>query len=384
MIVELRGVEFHNKGAELMLFAILEQVKKRFPDTIFVMEKTKNAPIHKQREVGIYTKFEIEKIRNRGIAIGKLMGLVPKAIRRNKGYILESEIDVVLDGSGFAYGDYWGYKNAKYRLSSKIVKWRKEGKKVIVLPQAFGKFEDKNIQREMKIIIENANLIFARDEYSLKYLRGVKVNDANTFLKPDFTNLITGVVPATFDADTMEVAIIPNNKVVESGVFASRQEYIDFLNNLCKIIKEKGKKPFFLIHEGVKDLRLAEAVNEQYNADVKILIEDNSLHVKGIIGKSQAVITSRFHGLVSALAQAVPCLCVGWSHKYEALMQDYNYADGLIGKKDFETDNLKNKINMILEDTSRNKIIENLKAMSAKQKELSKQMWNQVFEVLEK
>ena len=47
MIIELRGVEFVNKGAELMLQAIVQKVRKELPNTIFVMEKTARSPTGK-------------------------------------------------------------------------------------------------------------------------------------------------------------------------------------------------------------------------------------------------------------------------------------------------------------------------------------------------
>jgi len=34
-------------------------------------------------------------------------------------------------------------------------------------------------------------------------------------------------------------------------------------------------------------------------------------------------VSSRFHGLISALSAAVPALACGWSHKYAELMSDY-------------------------------------------------------------
>jgi polysaccharide pyruvyl transferase WcaK-like protein len=383
MIIELRGVEFHNKGAELMLLAILEKVRSRYPSAVFVMEVSKITPLEKQRKLGIYAKLEVQRLRNRGRSIGQFGFLTPAFLKRNGGMITENDVDVVLDGSGFAFGDFWGPEYAQRRLSNCIERWKKAGKKVILLPQAFGRFEDVKLQREMRTIIRNADLIFARDRFSYGYLRGVQVNDENTFLRPDFTNLIAGKLPSYFDAQQMQVAIIPNNKLVQSGVFSSKAAYVHFLKRMVEIVALKGKKPFFLIHEGKKDLHLAEHVNADFQMDIPILVEDDPLAVKGIIGMCEAVITSRFHGLVSALTQSIPCLCIGWSHKYLALMEDYNYAEGLLVDDDMEGERLSQKIAMILDEDSALEIKKKLAANAAIQKDYANAMWEQVFELLE-
>lgn len=379
LIIELRGVEFHNKGAELMLYAILEQVRERKPDTIFVMEKRYSVPIKKQRQVGIYTKANIVKF---GVNTAFIAKMTPKFIRRKLKFILEEEINVVLDGSGFAFGDFWGAKKAGSRLADHIINWKQSGKKIIVLPQAFGPFTNTELQDKMKIILNNADLIFARDSYSYDYLTQLKAKNTNVFLKPDFTNLIKGKLPSYFESENVNVAIIPNNKLLESTVFSSRDEYVAFLNRLTDLITGFGKTPFFLIHEGAKDMQLAVEVNSQYKKSIKIIKEDNPLYVKGIIGKSDAVITSRFHGLVSALAQGVPCLCVGWSHKYLALVEDYGYAQGLIKNDELMSEALSSKVTMILDAKQSAEIKDLLLKASVKQKADSADMWDAVFKTI--
>jgi len=94
-----------------------------------------------------------------------------------------------------------GAKYANKRIGSKISAWHKEGKKVILLPQAFGSFEDEELKDVMKKIIANADLVFAREKQSLKYLRRISEKN-NIILAPDFTNLIEGKVPKTLTAQT--------------------------------------------------------------------------------------------------------------------------------------------------------------------------------------
>jgi len=381
MTIELRGVEFKNKGAELMLHSILRAVRDRFPDALFVMEhRGGSAPIKKQRSVGIYTKLNIKRF---GMDTARLGLFVPKIVRTKLGFVHEKDIDVVLDASGFAFGDFWGARKAGERLADHIERWKAQGKKVILLSQAFGPFSDASLRKKMITVLTQADLVFARDKYSFAHLSSLQAGQERIRLRPDFTNLISGYVPAYFNGHQASgVAIIPNNKLLESNIFKDRDQYLQVLRKLVKLIGEAGGKPFFLIHEGEKDLRLAKDVSDGFPGPIDIIQEDDPLKVKGMIGASKAVITSRFHGLVSALSQAVPCLCIGWSHKYEALMEDYGYPDGLIGRDDLSGPGLKAKIEAVLRPESAETIRKQLSLAGQEQKKLARAMWDEVFEII--
>ena len=375
MIIELRGVEFVNKGAELMLEAILAKVKENYPLAVFAMEISPRAPISKlrRRRILVKTNFKFK-----GIPFGKILDLIPKSIRNTIGFVSEEDISIVLDGSGFAFGDKWGARKAGKRCGNHIEKWKKEGKKIILLPQAFGPFSDRSMISMMKKIVGNADLIFARDRISFDYLNEINGKNDRFKLFPDFTNLVKGNVPKLkMDFGTC-VAIIPNQKMMDTKDTAQNLAYPKFLKTMIEKIQKKGLSPFFLIHESEMDRIIALKINEQLEKPISIIEVEDPLEVKGIIGVSFAVITSRFHGLVSALSQSIPCLATGWSHKYEMLFEDYGYPEGLcqvIGNSEYFDE----KLSLILEEKKRGKLILNLNTKTKKQKELTQKMWDMVF-----
>lgn len=63
-------------------------------------------------------------------------------------------------------------------------------------------------------------------------------------------------------------------------------------------------------------------------------------------------------------------------------MEDYNFKEGGIGKEDMDLESLEAKISLILDEKSAAICKQTLADAGAKQKELSKQMWEQVFYVL--
>ncbi len=376
MIVELRGVEFANKGAELMLHSIIKEVKANYPDTIFVMEKTSSSPRNKHLEYGIYTRTDFRKFR---VEFRHLFKLIPASARHRLKYIDVDEIDVVFDASGFAFGDKWGAEKAAKRLANYIVNWKKKGKKVILLPQAFGPFTDADLRSKINIIIENADLIFARDELSFQYLKELSPGSQNIKLKPDFTNLIKGIVPGYFDKEKHQVGIITNSKMLETASKENGNAYIMLLERIIKTIQAAKYKPYFIIHdEGIGDIKIAEKINMETGTNLPIIKESNPLYVKGLIGQSYAVVTSRYHGLVSCLSQQIPCLSTSWSHKYEMLLQEYDYSEALLNVN-ITDDILLEKIKSVLDKNSRIKIINKLEKGSRTQQKLSKEMWEEVF-----
>ena len=115
--------------------------------------------------------------------------LIPKLLRKYYNILLDSDIDVVLDASGFQYSSQWGFKETKL-MAQWSQSWNKKGKKVILMPQAFGPFNENRIKSYMLKIIENSHLIFVRDKTSFNYLSEItstKINEQNIYLYPDFS-----------------------------------------------------------------------------------------------------------------------------------------------------------------------------------------------------
>lgn len=374
MVVELRGVEFVNKGAELMLHGMVQMMRDRFPGVDFVMERRGRAPMNKQRAMGIDTKLKSGRWERQ---VRLLSALLPASVFNSFHLVKEEQINLVLDASGFAFGDKWGARKAGSRLADHIRQWRAEGKKIILLPQAFGPFSDAALKDKMAVILEHANLIYARDPVSYQHLKELDPDNKRIRMKPDFTNLVQGVVPPYFDSSKHQVAMIPNTKMIEKTGPAVRVAYPSFMKNAVEEVQRQHLSPFFLIHEAGKDEQLAEELNEQLASPIPIVAEENPLWVKGIIGSSRAAITSRFHGLASALSQAVPCLTTGWSHKYEMLLQEYEYPEGLCEVAN--TDKAMEKIQYILKNSDNKKIREHLSKKASVNKQKSTAMWEEVF-----
>jgi polysaccharide pyruvyl transferase WcaK-like protein len=380
MIIEIRKVGFINKGAELMLHAILSQIKARYPRSTLVMAPGRpsgDRPFNKVVSRGFYLKSWLWYA---GIQWGDLAIFIPKQIREMYGLILDREVDVVLDAAGFSYSDQWGLAAGK-ELARSTARWRKRNTKIILLPQAFGPFEHKENQNSVREWVSNADIIFAREDDSYSNLIKIVGNQNKIKKFPDFTILVKGTLPAFYDSTNKRVALIPNFRMIDKTNTVGDHLYISFMVRCAKYLVQKGAKPFVLIHEGYKDQKIGEEISAAAGG-IPLVNERDPLIIKGIIGTCDITIGSRYHGLISALSQGVPSLATGWSHKYLRLFEEYNFKDGYVSVED-EDEVLYKKIDDLLHSKTHLQIKKNLLDRAKIVEQQSIEMWNLIFESLD-
>ncbi|GIU51350.1 hypothetical protein TUM4438_40650 [Shewanella sairae] len=379
MIIEIKGVQFVNKGAELMLHAVLQQMENYWPDAELVLAPNPNSSYLDRAKVGAYQKLSVKKGK---LDLNTLSYAIPtkirKALKNKFGLVTEADIDVVLDASGFAYGDQWNSLSIQL-LAKEINRLAKHGKKYIFLPQALGDFTRTQDIASLKNALPSASLICARENSSFEHVRKLIGDSANLVQFPDFTNLVKGVVPDYFVNGENRVLIIPNYNMVgtRNTHNAWKETYIDVLVNAVAVIRELGLEPVLLNHEGKGDAGICEQIKQLGGGDIELITEADPLKVKGIIGASKAVICSRFHGCVSALSQGIPCLGTSWSHKYERLYEEYMQADCLISP-DISTEQLKNGLVAAIETVNAPEKVEARETYKLQ----SKAMWEKTSQVI--
>jgi len=126
---------------------------------------------------------------------------------------------------------------------------------------------------------------------------------------------------------------------------------------------------------------LSEKIVAESGTEIEIVKETDALKIKGILGLCSCVISSRYHGLVSALSQGVPALATGWSHKYEMLFKEYGILDSYLSVSN-DSEILNKQIERIINEDYRKEIIAKITKASAIYKEQTEMMWQSVFSVL--
>ncbi len=380
-IIVLSGVGTVNKGAELMLYAILQEIESKFPDAIVYIDAHNNPqgleyiktnlelrykPIVEWQH--LFRKFHI-------YSIAKRLGI--DKIRFSDIYAIKGT-QFFLDASGFLVTDQWNLSDFSIRKWSLLLKRNKKaGAKVIFLPQAFGPLEKNNTKELLSSINQYADIIMPREKVSLEYIKSSGIIDMRKVrLYSDFTSIVEGVFPEKYSYLKDGICIIPNLRMVDKGNMKI-EDYTKLLTSIIAICKEKGKPVYLLNHEGKGDEKIAFEIQSLVGKDIEVVTGLNALEVKGMISSAYLVISSRFHGVASSLNSCVPCLATSWSHKYEELFKDYKQKECVLCLDNINTVIL--KVKDFLEETKNREIRDSLHKIKPKIQGETRKMWEEIW-----
>jgi polysaccharide pyruvyl transferase WcaK-like protein len=375
MKFEIVGVSPANKGAVLMLEAIRERLTQAFPDAQFAVPLA--WPPAERLAKGVWAT---PSRTGRRPTMASLFEHAPARLQHALAFIPDRDIDVILDASGFGYGDFWGLPKLQNRLTRRLARWKRPGRRAILLPQALGPFEAPGMAEAFRQALDHLDLAFVRDDASQVYVEAVAPGRSNVHRAPDFTNLLHPELPARLNHLKGRSVVIPNEKMVTGEPAETRTAYVAFLRMAVEAIRRSGREVFILVHEGAPDRALAQELNATLEPPAPIVDERSALVTKAVIGAADLVVSSRFHGLVSALSSGVPALACGWSHKYDELLADYGCPGYSIRADD--RDRWPAHLDRFLAEAPTPAFREALATAAAEQRRRSEAMWEIVIDLL--
>lgn len=380
MKIVLSGVETNNKGAELMLYAILQEIERKFPDAEVYI------PYNRIKQGINYVKTDIT------LKYTPLSNFVTKTKLRLffRGLHLPMDIidrtnivrgaDWFIDGSGFLFSDKFQIKEVRVCMWRNMLRTlHRDRCKIIFLPQAFGPAENKETKEILSVLSEYSSVIMPRERVSYSVLLESGVVDMGKVQQfTDFTSLVEGEFPCRYEKLRNGVCIIPNRQMINKGTI-SVQEYQFLLEKIINTVTNQGRKVYLLNHEGRGDELLCFKIKERMSGRIEVVTGLNALEVKGLIASAYMVVTSRFHGLASALNSCVPALATSWSHKYEELYHDYGISDGVLPIHNI--DDSMAKIREYMAENRNNEIRKHLSEIVPQIKEQTREMWKRVWSI---
>lgn len=365
---------FVNKGAELMLQSVVQQLEINMPKARIVVPQSvfyENLNYcHRHRILPLQEVYGGKKKVMKHFVYDKVLN--------KPWYITPDQIDVILDVGGFQFGDQWNHTEEELKFKALYYSsFTKKGRRIVFLPQAFGPFVQPLSIKLMETVYGFADLIYAREQTSYGFLRELFPDDGKIKLAPDFTCLSGKGKEKSVDLPGEYVVVVPNSRMITHTSSKVSSEYQNYLCGVVDFLTDKGIQVILLNHEGKEDKKLLFKVNGNVQRKVLILSDLDALEIKRVIGGAKLLISSRFHGAVSGLTQGVPVLCTSWSHKYIELLKDFGRDNGILQVNDLErtkeivADALDHPDRYAAKEGSLDKVIKG-----------AEEMWKEIFNII--
>lgn len=285
------------------------------------------------------------------------------------------DYDAVLDCCGYAYTDAWGPENA-VRFAAELDTHAHSAMSVILLPQTFGPFQSPEIREAMQRIILRADRIFTRDHLSLRLLQEMAPEKNTIRFAPDITVCLPGT-PQTDVHGEHTVIVIPNKRMLDRTPASTSDAYMTCMKQCINLLLLNGLQPLLVAHDP-PDIALAEELAGSVSPSIPIIRASDPVLLKGITGACRGVISSRYHGMLNALSQEIPALGTSWSHKFDALFEQYDCAECLLSPTGDE-DALATAIEALADPVRYHELCITVSAAARTQRDLCDAMWHVIL-----
>ncbi len=334
MKVVIVGANFKNKGAQSMLFTTVATIRRNYPDAKIFFAHYNKSPCLNENFLfdEIYYNKTLFKISS-----NKITASLPSDVKwcsPQKTLQTIQSADLIIDINGFALGQKWGVKSSLDYLN-KIKLARAFNVPIILMPQSFGPFDfgesQKLMDKEISETLTYPQKIFAREYDGLISLRK-KYRLENVSLHPDLVLSSSNVkltdifktapkfsVPKVLPVSC--VGVVPNLRSFDrSGrAWQTLQAFYEIINFLLK-----ENKLVYLFRHSIEDITPCRWLKSLFADDERVILWENDFscfEYDEVCRQFEFLIVGRFHGIVHAYRNNIPCLLMGWAVKYKELAQ---------------------------------------------------------------
>ena len=382
MKIIITGGELFNKGAQAMTFIAVDELKKRFPaHQILVLSELDLQRSKEEREqyafqfIGWYP-LKFAKCQTRPV-------LRTLCVLRSKKELLEAETiykntDLMIDISGYALGSNWS-KETCNRYLDHLEFAEAFHIPIYLMPQSFGPFdfrgrEGKKIEQRIRKLLPTVKTIYVRERkgyedleeelYSLrdqyeelkrKYClnnvflaNDIVLNNSEIDLKNIYRKLPDMLLP---DIMPGSIALIPNQR---NYTVASEEQVQEIYIKTIKKLLHNNYKVYLISHSEV-DIEICRELKNKFEQEAHVIFVDrelNCLEFSEIIKQFEFVIASRFHSIVHAFRNGIPCIALGWATKYYELMEMFDQEQYMLDlRQGIKVDEVEERIEELRENS---------------------------------
>lgn len=336
----ITGGELFNKGAQAMTFITVDEMKKRFSDhNIYVLSEMDLQRPKKEQEQYAFSFMGWYPLKFAKCQSNPILRSV--CLLRHKKELMEAEAiyknaDLMVDISGYALGSNWSIATCNRYLEH--LEFAKEFRiPVYLMPQSFGPFEfqgdeGKKIDKRIAELLPTVKAICAREQEGFQQLKeryhlnnviltnDIVLNNRSINLKNVYRDKPEISLP---DVMPGSVAVIPNQRNYEVGNGSQVQNlYILMIKKLLQICPA-----VYLISHSSPDIHICKQLKTEFANESRVILIDkelNCIEFNEIVKKFHFIVASRFHAIVHAFKNNIPCIALGWATKYHELMKQFS------------------------------------------------------------
>ena len=333
----ITGGNLKNKGAQSMIFITVDEMRKRFPDKEIVVVSDPDAT-GDSKQIRDYDFMFRDSV--------CLYGWKYKLIQHRYGKLdlygdakkIRTNTDMIVDISGYTFGSNWSFISnilAAYRARCA----QKLGVPIYYMPQSFGPFDWKGLtghlaDRCIRKWLPYAKVLYVREQEGMELLKK-HYGFENVSLSADLVLQNRGVDRSHIYTGTQSqetwmpkeisvvrehsVAILPNIRNMKYG------NPDELMRAYCAVIDHllDAHKNVYLIRHATEDLSVCQKIKDRYLNEERVLLigrDVNCLEYEELIQNFEYLIASRYHAIVHAYKQGIPCIVLGWAVKYQELL----------------------------------------------------------------
>lgn len=365
-----------NKGAAAMLQSSIKQLYDKYGAqlninlmSVYPMEDKKQVPfdfiniISCKPEQLMFIAFPLAIL----YKLLKWVSPVRKVLEKNKIIKAYKNSDLVIDEAGISFVDSRGFIMNIYAFICIAVPML-VGTPVVKYSQALGSFGKMYNRIIAKFILPKCRLICARGEQTYNNLvkigvkSNVKLCADGAFTMEDSEYWYNEIRLITendifYHSDVIGLSL---SSVVEKKCRRLKINYQKIMIDFINYLNDKGFNVLLIANAARKDsekprnndLMICNTIYGEVKNKEKVRWyskEMDAEEIRSYIGKCRILIASRFHAMIGALEKKVPVLLIGWSHKYQEILDMFNLGQYAIDYSNLSLETLQSEFYGFLE-----------------------------------
>ena len=369
-----------NKGAAAMLRSSICQLKERYGERIQInlmsvypredrkqLDDSHIKVISTKPEELVFIAFPLAILYH----LFHFIPVIKKLFLKNKILKAYTETDLVIDEAGVSFVDSRGFVMNTYAFICAAVPML-IGVPVVKYAQAMGSFQNPYNRFLARLVLPKMRFIAARGQNTFDHLSGIGVRDNvkicadGAFSLPDDVSCAARVqeqceADAFFKSPNLIGLSI--SSVVRKKCEANHKDYVGSMVQLIDLLNQQGY-PVLIIANAARIHSVKARNNDLMTCDeIYARVRQRDLvrwyheemrpeEIREWISHCRFLIASRFHAMIFALERKVPVLLIGWSHKYQEVLDMFELGNYSIDYSKMTVDAILTKFEELKRDES--------------------------------